>query len=251
MLLQVVANLVANAVQSISDHRGDGHVIIRATEAGDRVQLHVEDNGCGMEPDVLRRVFEPFFTTKPFGSGTGLGLAVSRGLVLSLGGDLRLESTPRQGTRATIELLQADPPKEEPRGRDARTAHPEPRRKVLVIDDEGAVLSSLRRVLEPRYGVALASGVDEALERLHAESFDFVLCDVMMPGGGGERLYRTLLGRSPTLARRVVFFTGGAVTEAARQFIHAQPQPVLSKPLDVEDLGRIAERMCGGGALTH
>ncbi len=247
VLAQVIANLVSNAVQSVPDHRADGQVVLRAEAVGDRVRVHVEDDGCGMEPEILRRVFEPFFTTKPFGSGTGLGLAVSRGLVMSLGGELRLESTPGAGTCATIELARAEPPRAERGARPRRPLADEPRKRLLVVDDESAVLSSLRRLLEPRYGVELATGVDEALARVDAEAFDVVLCDVMMPGGGGERLYRTLLGRSPSLARRVVFFTSGAVTDAARQFIHGQPQPVLSKPLDVEHLGRVAEQLCGDG----
>ncbi len=149
VLAQVLVNLVTNAVQAIPDHRSDGNVVIRSETSGDRVSLVVDDNGAGMEPDVLRRVFEPFFTTKPFGSGTGLGLAVSRGLVMSLGGDLRLESSPGVGTRATIELTPAAPPER----RDVlapaeRAVHPQQR--VLIVDDESAVLSSLRRLLEPR-----------------------------------------------------------------------------------------------------
>jgi signal transduction histidine kinase/ActR/RegA family two-component response regulator len=246
ILAQVVANLVANAVQAIPPHRSDGHVQIRAEEDGDRVRLHVDDNGCGMEPDVLRRVFEPFFTTKPFGSGTGLGLAVSRGLILSLAGDLRLESTPGAGTRATIELSRAAAPA---RGdvRQLPTASASRRQRLLIVDDEAAVLRSLRRLLEPRYGVDLASGVDDALALIQEETFDLVLCDVMMPAGGGERLYSTLLGLHPAAARRVVFFTGGAVTDAARQFLKTQPQPVLYKPLDPEQLARIAEHVTRGG----
>ncbi len=107
VLLRVVVHLVVNAVQAIPPERRDGHVVLRAERGGGRVRLLVEDNGCGMKPEVLRRVFEPFFSTKPFGMGSGLGLAVSRGLVQSLGGDLRLESTPGGGTRATVELPEA------------------------------------------------------------------------------------------------------------------------------------------------
>jgi len=253
VLAQVLVNLVANAVQSIGDHRSDGHVAIRAQVSGDRVSLVVEDNGSGMEPDVLRRAFEPFFTTKPFGSGTGLGLAVSRGLVMSLGGDLRLESAPGAGTRATVELALAPPGPAEPRSAPARAAGP--RDRILIVDDEGAVLSALRRLLEPRYGVELASGVDDGLARIEEQRFDLVLCDVMMPGGGGERLYRTLLGRSPGVARRVVFLTGGAVTDAARQFLRSQPQPVLFKPLELEELARVADELrrgpAGADSLAH
>jgi CheY-like chemotaxis protein len=206
----------------------------------------VEDNGAGIEPDVLRRVFEPFFTTKPFGSGTGLGLAVSRGLVVSLGGDLRLESQPGQGTRALVELARADAPvRDEPRPALARQTGPKLR--LLLVDDEPGFLSSVRRLLEARYRVEVASGVDEGLACLAVEgAFDLVLCDVMMPAGGGERLYQTLLGSQPALARRIVFLTGGAVTEGARRFLHAQPQPVLHKPLDLGELARAAEAVAPG-----
>jgi CheY-like chemotaxis protein/anti-sigma regulatory factor (Ser/Thr protein kinase) len=241
VLAQVVVNLVVNAVQAIQDHRTDGHVIVRTELAGDRVRLVVEDNGPGMPPEILRRVFEPFFTTKPFGSGSGLGLAVSRGLVASLGGELRLESTPGQGTRALVELSAAAPPGEPP-----RAAHGDRRVKplhLLIVDDEEPVRSALRRLLELRYGVELASGVDDALERVQVHRYDVVLCDLMMPAGGGERFYRTLLGFAPELARRVVFLTGGAVTDAARQFLRAQPQPVLTKPLDLDQLAEVAEKL--------
>ena len=248
VLVQVLVNLVVNAVQAIPDHRGDGRVILRAVAEGKRVQLVVEDNGTGMEPEVLRRVFEPFFTTKPFGSGTGLGLAVSRGLIAGLGGDLRMESTPGAGTRAIVELARAEPP----RARDPRLVHKSPdgpALRLLLVDDEPSVLSSARRLLEQYYRVAVASGVDEGLAQIDStdpeNGFDVVLCDVMMPAGGGERLYTTLLGRRPSLARRIVFLTGGAVTEGARRFLYTQPQPVLHKPIDLRDLASAAERVVG------
>jgi CheY-like chemotaxis protein len=244
VLAQVVVNLVVNAVQAIPDHRSDGHVVVRAERAGDRVRLLVEDDGPGMPPEILRRVFEPFFTTKPFGSGSGLGLAVSRGLVASLGGDLRLESTPGQGTRAIVELALAEPPgATPPPARLERRVKP---LRLLIVDDEEPLRSALRRLLELRYGVELASGVDEALARLMVRAYDVVLCDVMMPSGGGERLYRTLLGVAPDLARRIVFLTGGAVTDGARHFLRTQPQPILTKPLDLDELADVTEKLRAG-----
>jgi signal transduction histidine kinase/ActR/RegA family two-component response regulator len=247
VLAQVVVNLVVNAVQAIQDHRADGHVVVRSELAGDRVRLVVEDNGPGMPPEILRRVFEPFFTTKPFGSGSGLGLAVSRGLVASLGGDLRLESAPGAGTRAIVELAAAPPPGDAPAT--AAGDRPVKSLRLLVVDDEEPVRSALRRLLELRYVIELASGVDDALSRVQLHRYDVVLCDVMMPAGGGERFYRTLLGFAPDLARRVVFLTGGAVTDAARQFLRTQPQPVLSKPLELAELADVAERIRAASAV--
>jgi signal transduction histidine kinase/ActR/RegA family two-component response regulator len=250
VLVQVMVNLVVNAMQAIPDHRPEGRVTLRAEEDRDRVRLVIEDNGSGMEPEVLRRVFEPFFTTKPFGSGTGLGLAVSRGLVLSLGGDLRLTSQPGVGTQAIIELARGVAPEaadcETTRLRTLPVLH------LLIVDDEPAMLSAARRLLEARYRVEIASGVDEGLARIEAsDRFDLVLCDVMMPAGGGERLYNTLLGRLPAMARRIVFLTGGAVTDGARRFLHSQPQPVLYKPLDLAALDRAADAVAATSTSLH
>jgi signal transduction histidine kinase len=104
LLVQVCTNLVVNAVQAVEPGRADGRVRVWGEKLAGGVRLVVEDNGAGMSEEIQRRLFEPFFTTKPPGTGTGLGLAVSRGLVTSLGGDLRFESQPGRGTRAVLSL---------------------------------------------------------------------------------------------------------------------------------------------------
>ncbi len=106
LLHQVLVNLVVNGAQAVPEGR-PGRVEVRGRRAGGKVVITVEDDGAGMSPEVQRRAFEPFFTTKPFGTGHGLGLSISRGLVTSLGGDLRLESQPGSGTVATVELPEA------------------------------------------------------------------------------------------------------------------------------------------------
>jgi signal transduction histidine kinase/CheY-like chemotaxis protein len=241
MLVQVLVNLVVNAAQAVPDGRAGGRVELRGERAGEKVRLTVEDNGAGMTPEVLRRVFEPFFSTKPVGGGTGLGLAVSRGLVQSMGGTLLLTSEPGRGTRAVVELPAAT-------GAGAartpvpRSAPAGPRRRLLLVDDEPAVLRSLGRVLAARYTVDVATGVGDGLGRLERSRYDLVLCDLMMPEGGGERLYRELARRAPQQAARLVFITGGATSEASRRFLAAQPQPVLEKPIDLAALAALAER---------
>ncbi len=114
------------------------------------------------------------------------------------------------------------------------------------------MLSATRRLLEARYRVEIASGVDDGLARVEAARwFDLVLCDVMMPSGGGERFYNSLLVRLPAMARRIVFITGGAVTEGARRFLREQPQPVLHKPLDLGELSRAAEELVAALPSVH
>lgn len=110
ILAQVLSALLHNAAESIPAGRpGRVSVAVRAAEDG-RFELTVTDDGEGMPPGVLRRAFEPFFSTKGEGHGSGLGLPVARALVESLGGELRLESTPQLGTTAILALPEAPPP---------------------------------------------------------------------------------------------------------------------------------------------
>jgi signal transduction histidine kinase/CheY-like chemotaxis protein len=243
VLAQVLANLVVNGAQAIPEGR-DGGVVLRGEEVDGGVRVTVEDDGVGMSPDILQRVFDPFFTTKPFGNGTGLGLSVSRGLVVSLGGDLRLESTPGRGTRATVELPRGAAPPSRPQEPPRCPAPVAPRRiRVLLVDDDPMVRVALSRQLEARYDVRTACGVEEALSLVRGDAFDLVLCDLMMPDGGGERLYEMLRADAPAMARQVVFVTGGAVNDEARRFLDEQPQPVLYKPFQLEELVEVAERV--------
>ena len=246
LLVQVLANLIVNAIQAIPADRPEGRVLVRAEQIPNRVRLMVEDNGTGMSPEVLRRVFEPFFSTKPLNRGTGLGLAVSRGMVESLGGDLRLESTLGVGTRAVVELPAAPP--EPPPPLLQATALLDPTAeglgpRILLIDDEPAVVRALGRVLRDHYRVESASTVEEALARAACEPFDLVLCDVMMPDGGAERLCQELERSAPEIARRVVLVTGGATSEAARRFLAGTSQPLLEKPLDLSALAAVVEQV--------
>jgi signal transduction histidine kinase len=249
LLVQVLVNLVVNGIQAIPAER-PGRVVIRGRRDAGRAILTVEDDGTGMAPETLARVFEPFFTTKAPGTGTGLGLAVARGLAASFGADLRLESEPGRGTRATLDLAEAPLPEA------TQVLLPAPgsvtgsaRRRLLLVDDDAGVRSSLRRLLGTRWEVTAAGGVDEALALVASQRFDLLLLDVMMPDGGGERLYRHVRAVDPDLARRVVFYTGAVLDHATRDFLLGQPQPVLEKPLDLSAFSQAARRL--GGTVGH
>ena len=100
---QVLINLVMNARHAVGEK---GRIIIEtAWEAqSSRVRITVRDNGYGIDPKHLKRIFDPFFTTKPTGEGTGLGLAVSYGIIKSHGGDIEVESDPAGGTEFRVLL---------------------------------------------------------------------------------------------------------------------------------------------------
>jgi len=100
-LQQVFLNILNNAFAAVSD---GGLVAVATFEKDvDTVGITVQDDGCGMADDVLKRIFEPFFTTKK-GQGTGLGLSITYGIVKKLGGDIEVQSRQGQGTRFTVYL---------------------------------------------------------------------------------------------------------------------------------------------------
>jgi len=97
-LQQVVLNFVVNAEQAIvMSGRRPGRITIRTRDEGDRVILEVEDTGPGVPHDNEAKLFQPFFTTKPVGTGTGLGLSVSYGIIDSLGGHIGYRRAPAGG----------------------------------------------------------------------------------------------------------------------------------------------------------
>jgi two-component system, NtrC family, sensor kinase len=106
-LNQVFMNLLVNASQAIKDK---GTITIRSGTEGDWVWVSVQDTGSGIPPDIMNRIFEPFFTTKAVGSGTGLGLSLSYGIVNKHGGKIEVASVQGQGTTFTVRLP-VTPPK--------------------------------------------------------------------------------------------------------------------------------------------
>jgi signal transduction histidine kinase len=100
-LQQVFLNLVLNASQSI-DNRGTIRV---RTEAQNRsVMAWIEDDGCGVDAELIDRIFDPFFTTKPVGEGTGLGLGIAHEIVRKHGGEITIDSKPGRGTVIGVRL---------------------------------------------------------------------------------------------------------------------------------------------------
>ncbi|HTQ03727.1 MAG TPA: HAMP domain-containing sensor histidine kinase, partial [Polyangiaceae bacterium] len=103
-LVQVLLNLVLNAADAAGP---GGHIRIEALRSKDGVELSVSDDGPGVAEIVRDRLFEPFVTTKETGKGTGLGLAVCRGLVEAAGGTIELDTSRPRGARFVVALPDA------------------------------------------------------------------------------------------------------------------------------------------------
>ena len=98
---QVLLNLVLNACQAMPE---GGTLTLQLRPVGTMVEMKVQDTGCGMSEEDVRKVFDPFFTTKPVGEGTGLGLTVVHGIIQEHEGTIRVSSVPGQGATFIVTL---------------------------------------------------------------------------------------------------------------------------------------------------
>jgi len=114
-----------------------------------------------------------------------------------------------------------------------------PRARLLVIDDEPLIGTTLTYALEDEYDVVVTTSGRAALALLAQDPlFDLVLCDLTMPGMGGPAVYEAISRDYPELAPRFVFMTGGAFTEGMRSFLEEHPGARLEKPFAIHDLER-------------
>jgi len=231
-LCQAVLNLLLNAAWSLAASPGAVNEVRVATytDGEGHAVIDVSDTGPGISPDVLPRIFDPFFSTKPTGEGLGLGLSVTHSIITGIGGTIEVESHVGQGTTFRVKLPVVRRPLEEPTPHTPEPAHAERRGNIVVIDDETAILTAFRRMLGEAHEVrCFESGLD-ALPALKADPPDLIFCDVMMPGLPVAELYRRICEQGDELGARVVFMTGGAFTDAARDFLARSACTVLEKP---------------------
>ncbi|MBK7399137.1 MAG: PAS domain S-box protein [Myxococcales bacterium] len=236
-LEQVVVNLLVNAAQALRPDAVEPEIHVRVRQTAEGVVVEVEDDGVGIPAATLPRVFDPFFTTKAPGVGTGLGLSVCHSLVHQMGGTIGLSSTEGKGTIARVVLRAASAPA----SASVRAAPRERSRglRVLVVDDEHLIGSSITALLEDDHAVTFALGGERGLAHALDGDFDVILCDLTMPVVSGMDLHSRVREARPELAARFVFMTGGATTERARQFLAEVENPTLEKPFRAATLEQV------------
>ena len=255
---QVLLNLIVNARDAMS-HGGrmtietanvdldDLSAALRGgVKPGFYVMVSVRDTGCGMDTDTLQHIFEPFFTTKGREKGTGLGLATVYGIVRQSGGGIEVSSKVGLGTTFTIYL----PRVAETVERAAKTVDStEPlagSETILLVEDEDAVRSLARQVLEQQgFTVLEAKNGEEALEFVdqHRVALHLLITDVVMPGMSGPEVAEHLGKQQPDL--RILYISGytdnaigdGTVLEAGTGYLQKpfSPDALLQKVRSILD----------------
>ena len=232
-LHQVLVNLIVNAQQAMEgQEQFDKTLTIRTSVAQTGgIFIDVCDTGPGVADAVRKRLFEPFFTTKPQGSGTGVGLSFSQGVVEAHGGTLTIEPS-RRGAHFRIALPPAAQGALVAVPLDAGAAEGAGAGgSALIVEDEADVADTLRELLEREgFKVHLARDGSAALMALDREDFDLILSDLRMPGVSGPELHARLAETRPHLLARMGFVTGDTLGSSMDEFLRGCGRPVLEKP---------------------
>ena len=249
-LEQVLLNMCFNARDAVDDK---GCIRLQArrqeidgleigpdlqADTGEYVVITVEDDGHGIDPDVLPRIFDPFFTTKGTATGTGLGLANSYSIVEQHNGTITVDSTPGNGSCFSVYLPLAKLEEQEGgsgrheaepgSAKDAREAG-----LVLVADDNPQLLELACKVLENAgYKTCTAADGKEALEVYKARQHEIrlLILDLVMPELSGQEVAAAVRELSDDV--RILFVSGYVPEETQR----ALKEPLIRKPYSIKDL---------------
>jgi signal transduction histidine kinase/CheY-like chemotaxis protein len=248
---QVLMNLCTNAGHAMKDGKGILTVEIvdvavlrdefdgerRDMLPGDYVRIKVGDTGQGMTQDVMERIFDPYFTTKRKGHGTGMGLAVTHGIVKSHGATITVESELGKGSIFTIFLQTV-----EKRTRAAPELHGPVAKgdeRILLVDDEMSLADMGKKMLENLgYRVEARTSSVDALElfKMDPDRFNVVITDMTMPNMTGVELSQRIMEIRPNIP--IILSTGFSelITEAQAKALGINA--FISKPILKADLAR-------------
>jgi PAS domain S-box-containing protein len=202
---QIILNLFRNAADAIGSKKGTIEVGLEnihiesivhpELKAGQYLNLVVKDTGHGMTPELMDKIFEPFFTTKEAGKGTGMGLAVVHGIIKNHGGTITVESEPEKGSVFTV-FLPVNMENIRKQGQSHKALPKNGKGKVLLVDDEEIILSSIRNALNRLgYDVMATKDAVQALEffKKTPGMFNLVITDLTMPQITGVELAKKLM----------------------------------------------------------
>ncbi|MBW0144041.1 hybrid sensor histidine kinase/response regulator [Sphingomicrobium clamense] len=244
-LQQVIINLLINAQQALQSQNPPRTIRVSTFAEGDQVAIRVEDNGPGIPDEVALRVFDPFFTTKPEGTGTGIGLSYSQGVIEAHGGTLELERD-RDGASFLIRLPVNPDDQDSALDRSDAITKPgeQAQGRALVIDDEPDLAAAIARLLRREgFDTDVAHDGEKAVEYLEAKDYDLLLCDLRMPKMDGASIHGWLQANRPTLISRLGFVTGDTLSPAAVTFLDNARRPYIAKPVTREALGNLIAKL--------
>jgi len=239
-LEQVFLNVLLNAAAAVASTERTPQITIRISAELETVTVEIADNGEGIREEHLPHLFEPFFTTRGVGQGSGLGLAVSKGIVEGFGGSIEVESRHDEGTVVRV-CLPVSPYEPAATPVDEPMTDPTTALDILVIDDEPLLLRTVGNMLR-NHRVTLCASAREAIAILASKQFDVIVSDVMMPEMTGLQLLEHLRQVSAETADKIVLMTGAILRVEASSRRALPPERWIEKPFSRRQLEEALER---------
>jgi len=251
---QVLMNLFKNAADALRSGGGmievsldntflESNMFHQEMKAGEYLRLSVKDTGTGMTSEIMDRIFEPFFTTKDMGRGSGMGLSITHGIIKSHSGAISVESEPGKGSRFVVYLPVTDKKYKAQSLDTAPSPLTERKLKILLIDDEDMILSSVTNALKRLgYDVVTAKDSLEALRLFKdtPDEFDLVITDHTMPKMTGVELAPKLMEIRPDIP--IILCTGFSDVIDEQETKAMGIRALLLKPASIKELGPVISR---------
>ncbi len=256
-LQQVFWNLIKNSVKFTG---GGGRITLSTvnTQPG-QIEIRASDTGIGIEPEKVNKIFNAFeqgqsSITRKFG-GLGLGLAISKAMVLAHGGTISAFSAGKdRGATFTIRLATIATPT--PLERDlqpdghAPTTVPAPSGRIprlLVVDDHADTCTGMKMILERRgYDITVAHTADQASEKARNQKFDLLISDIGLPDRSGYELMQELSGRG----LRGIALSGFGMESDINRARASGFSEHLTKPINFERLEQAIRHLLGDSAAS-
>ncbi|NLO67617.1 MAG: response regulator, partial [Bacteroidales bacterium] len=256
---RIFTNLISNAIKYIRDY---GWVKTSVYRDNGELSVEIEDSGVGISPEFTNQVFEPFGITSGKGKGhwpgfrsTGLGLAVTRGLVELLKGTITFESRVNEGTRFICRFRELDPntegmlvveteeseilPTEEVSMESLASINgdlQDHKARILLVDDDPEILEVLTEFLRNDYNLLTASNGVEAYRKILSDKPDLLVSDIMMPEMDGIELCAKVRANVDTSHLPVILLTARVETEDRIEGLKAGADSYIPKPFHPEHL---------------
>ncbi|MCK4578221.1 MAG: response regulator, partial [Candidatus Marinimicrobia bacterium] len=218
-----------------------------SVEAGNYIEISVQDTGTGMPPKVLEKIFEPFFTTKQVGEGTGLGLSVIHSIIDSHGGFLDVQSQVGKGSTFSIFLPESEDIDKTSSVDETIIVQRGNHEVILIIDDEESIRLMMKEILSNYdYKVLTADNGLEALNivRENKDKIDTIISDMLMPGMDGVTTIKEI--RKINKDVPIIVMSGlSADTPTMDKRLARNIQASLAKPFSAPDLLRTIADVLG------
>jgi PAS domain S-box-containing protein len=255
---QIVFNLCTNAAYAIGGRQGKIDIRLKQVELtaaeltdktpwlkpGTFIMLSVQDDGSGMDERTLNRIFDPYFTTKEQGAGTGLGLAVTHGVVEDCRGFIEVASELGKGSIFEIFLPVLPEESKEIIEPDHSCPLPNGTEQILFVDDEAAIVHISQSILTALgYTVLAETDSLAALKKFQEapEDFDLVITDQTMPGMTGSELAKVILRLQPDLP--IILCTGYTASFSEKDALALGIRHYAIKPLTAAKLALLVREV--------